>query len=145
MIKIKIPDNNVSERKYVIDVLFSFLKDFQYVIEIDVNQNDYVISYEEKNIIVKDDFFNRFKDPLAYLDESNIPNTILFLKKNKYSKQKEIPIIFGKDEIKESENKITCYIDIFASTFFMLTRWEEIVLKSKKDKLGRFDEMKVFQ
>ena len=54
--KIKIPDNNVSERKYVIDVLFSFLKDFQYVIEIDVNQNDYVISYEEKNIIVKDDF-----------------------------------------------------------------------------------------
>ena len=116
------------------------MKDFQYVIEIDVNQNDYVISYEEKNIIVKDDFFNRFKDPLAYLDESNIPNTILFLKKNKYSKQKEIPIIFGKDEIKESENKITCYIDIFASTFFMLTRWEEIVLKSKKDKLGRFDE-----
>lgn len=140
MIKIKIPNNNVIERKYVIDVLLSYLTDFKYVLEIDHNQNDYVISYKEKNIIIKDYFFNRFKEPLTYLDESNIPKTVQFLKKNNYSTETEIPIIYGKDKIAETENTITCYIDIFACTFFMLTRWEEIVLKSKKDKLGRFDE-----
>ena len=39
-----------------------------------------------------------------------------------------LPIIFGEDTFYEDDHKIVCGIDIFASAFFMLTRWEEFLL-----------------
>ena len=38
----------------------------------------------------------------------------------------EIPIIYGTDKMqRESNGDVVVGLDIFASTFFMLTRWEE--------------------
>lgn len=54
----------------------------------------------------------------------------------------ELPVIYyGRGEfdgfVRKSENLIETNIDIVASSFFMLSRYEEIVL-GKKDKFGRF-------
>jgi hypothetical protein len=131
MIKINIPNNFLPERKYIINILFGEFLELEYKINVIDGIKDYEIILEgSKKIIIKDSFFSNFEDGLDYLDKKNIPGKIKFLK-NQFIVEKDIPVIFGDNEFKINENKIICGIDIFASSFFMLTRWEEYVNKSK--------------
>jgi peptidoglycan/xylan/chitin deacetylase (PgdA/CDA1 family) len=136
MIKIFIPNNNLKERQYIIKLL---LKDFLginyriYVEEID----NYIIQLSNnRQLIVNDDFFGRFNQPLEYLDIRNIPKDIK-IACNTLFPEDFLPIIYGDDIIKLKNEAIYCGIDLFASSFFMLTRWEEYVIK-KRDSHGRF-------
>ena len=140
MIKVVIPNNNIEERKYIINVLFGFFDKLEYSIIINENQSDYIITYQKKSLIIKDGFFNNYPKPLSYLKITSIPSKIIMLDKNKYCNERNIPILFGNKNIDSSKDEIICSIDIFASSFYMLSRWEEIVLRDKKDKIGRFDE-----
>lgn len=105
MIKIKIPNNNINERKYILDIVFKEFLCLEYNLEI--SSKDYIIILDnEKELIIKDTFFNRYPEDLEYLKLENIPNKI--------------------EEL-----------DIFAMSFFMLTRWEEYVNKNR-DSHNRF-------
>ena len=105
MIKIKIPSNNIHERRYIIGILFNEFLGLKYAIE--VGSKDYeIISPNKKKLIIKDTFFNKYPKDLEYLKLKNIPRDIYKL-------------------------------DIFALSFFMLTRWEEYVNKNR-DAHNRF-------
>lgn len=105
MIKIAIPNNNIAERKYILDILFDEFLGLNYIAEI--GSKDYEIIFENgKTLTIKDTFFNNYPNDLEYLKIENIPDTI--------------------EEL-----------DIFASSFFMLTRWEEYVNKNR-DSHDRF-------
>ena len=129
MIKIYVPNNFLPERKYIIDILFDQFFELKYKIEIK-NIKDYEIVFNNKRLIVKDSFFSNFKDGLDYLNKKNIPKKVKFLR-NQFIVEKNIPAIYGDNEFKIKENMIVCGIDIFASSFFMLTRWEEYVNKAR--------------
>lgn len=106
-VKITIPNNNILERKYILDIIFNeFLGlDFE-VIEGDDCQ-DWIIELPNKKVLsIKDTFFSKYPNDLEYLKLENIPKKI--------------------EEL-----------DIFASSFFMLTRWEEYVNKNR-DSHNRF-------
>jgi len=140
-IKIQIPNNNIPERRYIIDVLFSEFLGIEYKIEI-TETDFYKILFKNKTIQVQDSFFNTYIEELSYLNERNIPENVIFAK-NQFIPEADIPVIYGNANIEESENLIKCGIDIFASSFFMLTRWEEYVLP-EKDKHGRVpDELQL--
>lgn len=101
MFKITIPNNNIEERKYILDIIFDeFLGlDFK-VLESDDCQ-DWTIELENQKVLtIKDTFFNKYPKDLEYLKLENIPKKI--------------------EEL-----------DIFAANFFMLTRWEEYVNKNR--------------
>ena len=132
---IKVPNNNLEERKYIIDVLFSEFLGLNYQIEF-LEIADYKIVIDEKTIIIKDYFFSIFADK-DYLSIDNIPKNIKHLEQNQFLYQKDLPIIYGEAIIENNENNLVCHIDIFASSFFMLSRWEEQVIKDR-DKNGRF-------
>ena len=135
MIIIKIPNNNVNERKYSIDIFFDEFLGLIY--EIKTGSTDYEIELDNGNkLIFKDHFFNKFKNDLSYLKEENIPNKVEYFK-YRYISEYDIPVIFGSEELKIATNKIICGVDIFASSFFMLTRWEEYV-NEIKDSHDRF-------
>lgn len=105
MIKIKIPNNNREERKYILDIIFNEFLGLEYTLE--TSSEDYEIVLENNKIlIIKDTFFSKFPKDLEYLKLENIP-------------------------IKIEE------LDIFAASFFMLTRWEEYVNKNR-DNHDRF-------
>ncbi len=143
MLKIYIPNNNIAERKYVLDTVFGEFLGTDYKLIIDNGEliiDNWVIELENGNkLIIEDHFFNKFPKDLEYLKEENIPKNVEFAK-NRFAPEEDIPIIYGtnKPETKNQKPKtITCGIDIFASIFFMLTRWEEYA-KKNRDKHERF-------
>ncbi len=131
MLKITLPKNNKSEREYIVDIIFGEFLGLEYeIVWIDGrNKDEWKIELENKNILIfEDHFFHRYPDNLAYLQLDNIPSKIEFAK-NQFTTEKDIPVIFGSSTL--SLQPLTCGIDIFASSFFMLTRWEEYVNKNR--------------
>ena len=109
MIRVKIPNNNLNERKYIINIIFNEFLGLEY--DLKIGSKDYEIVLEnKKTLTIKDTFFNKYPKDMEYLRLENIPK-----------------------EIEE--------LDIFAASFFMLTRWEEFVNKSR-DKHNRFPATK---
>jgi len=131
MLKINISDKFLLEKKYIIDILLGEFLSLKYMIYIKNKIKDYEIILENgKKIIIKESFFYSIENGLNYFDIKNIPEKIIFIK-NKFIVETNIPIIYGDDELQFSQNKVICGIDIFASSFFMLTRWEEYVIKTR--------------
>ena len=144
MIKITIPRNNINERKYILDIFFNELLGLEYELEFSSAELEiYDIELTNGNrLIFEDHFFNNFPQNMEYLKLKNIPSTINYQSKtkNKYILENDIPIIYGTSNLKFQTSNfktLTCAIDIFASSFFMLTRWEEYVNKNK-DTHNRF-------
>lgn len=137
MITIKISSNNIQEKKYIIDIIFDEFLGLNYILEINENIKNYEIILEnEKKLIIEDNFFNKFDKNLEYLKLENIPKKVEFIK-NDFIVENNLPVIYGNDKILVSEKEIICGVDVFASSFFMLTRWEEYVNKNR-DNHNRF-------
>ncbi len=137
MIEIIIPNNFLPERSYTIDIIINELLGLPYRIKVDQENKNYQILLPNANkIIIKDHFFGQFESGTNYLDLKYIPNSISF-EKNRYCPEANIPIIYGTGEFIRKNDDLLCGIDIFASAFFMLTRWEEYV-KLKRDNHNRF-------
>lgn len=140
MIKIDIPNNFIEERTYIIDVIFGYFLGLRYIVEPVSNNDDcyYVRLSNDKQIIIEDHFFSTIHEGMSYLHENNIPAIVKFIK-SQFLAEDDIPVIFGNDDnpIGVNGDTLRCKIDIFSSSFFMLTRWEEYVNKAK-DGHGRF-------
>lgn len=50
----------------------------------------------------------------------------------------DTPVLFGEPRIEREDGKIIVYADIIASSFFLLSRYEEILKPECRDKHGRF-------
>ena len=75
MLKIIIPNNNIAERKYIIDIIFCEFLDLDYLLEL--GSNNYQIIFENKKILeIEDKFFNKYPKDLEYLRYENIPKNI---------------------------------------------------------------------
>ena len=136
MLSIYIPNNNLPEREYIIKILFSDYLGLRYKLVPSNSKQHYSIVFNNVELIVKDSFFNLFPASLTYLNKDTLPKDI-FYATNDFTFEKDIPVIYGSNEFSVSKNKIICGIDIFASSFFMLTRWEEYV-NTIRDEHQRF-------
>jgi len=75
MIQISIPNNNLNERKYIIDILFNEFLGLEYCIEI--ASGDYVIVLSNgEELTIKDTFFNKYPMDFEYLKLENLPSKI---------------------------------------------------------------------
>ena len=142
MIKVFIPGNFIPERSYIVETL---LADFL-GLDISIQHHslpDYRLTLENgREIVVRDHFFSRLdgiQEP-DYLEAGNIPGAISWID-NPLALQTPLPVIFGDAEWTRENGRLICGIDMFASAFFMLSRWEEVALREKKevfDSHGRF-------
>ena len=133
---ITIPHNNLQERKYILHVLFSEMLGLKTKILVkDVEDYECAIGNGNR-VIIKDAFFSRYKEDLSYLRHGALPAAIHYAR-NDFIAENDIPVIYGTDEIRRDKRSIICNIDIFASSFFMLSRWEEFVIKDR-DEHDRF-------
>jgi len=138
MLKITIPPNNNKERVYILDILFKQFLEIEYIVNIStVNKSFSTIDIGEKRLlIIKDSFFSNYPNNLEYLQRSAIPKDIYYFKHPLFIEE-DIPILFGEATIEINKNIIISHIDIFATLFFMLTRWEEYI-NTSRDEHNRF-------
>ena len=141
---IKSPASFKNERKYIFDVIFSEFLGLEYEVSFSDEVKSLEIILEKGSVTLCDAFFSM--DKSSWLTEKSMP--VIPLKKvNKKdfpfdfkSVSDGIPVIYGEKnpEIIQEDSIIKIGIDIFGSAFFMLTRYEEVVLKDEKDIHGRF-------
>jgi len=137
VVKVIFSNGHLAERKYIINCILGEYLGIQYYLDNnrEDNQNQYDIVLDNGNILtIQDYFFCKFNHENEYLNSSNIPEKIAWAN-NKFISSK-FPIIYGENYIEIQDNqykRIKCSIDIFASIYFMLSRWEEYANKARDD------------
>lgn len=130
---IQIPNNNIPERTYAVRILFQHFLGLDVEIQtMEISKT--IVTWSNKRIVFNDTLWS-CNDSLEYLNEDKLPKVIYA--KNEFIVESNIPIIYGTSELECLPDKIHCGIDVLASIFFMLTRWEEYVVK-ERDEYDRF-------
>ncbi len=140
MLRVYIPkDVHIEERLYIVkEFMYRFLRidKSKWNIIPKANEKFYIIEFKNKKIFIKDAFWIKFHEPLSYLNMENLPKPKLLNSKIPEDLN-NIVSLYGEPYIKKFGGNFEIGIDIFASSFFMLTRWEEYVNK-KRDNHSRF-------
>lgn len=134
------------EREYIFDIILSEFLGLDYVFSQSDRKDIKLFDNNGSEIIISDYLFS--KQGVNFQNEKSLPELPLKLwdvskdLNNAKVVGKEIPVIFGNDPndsnfYKKNNNKIEIGLDIFGSSFFMLTRYEELV-KKDRDLLDRF-------
>ena len=123
------------EKEYVWRVLLKEFLGLEYQMAYDDAVNGYRIQLENDAVITfEDHFFGHYPEE-SYAQEEHIPESVDSLHHPLLNQP--VPMIYGSDRLEVEDQQIACGLDIVGSTFFMLTRWEEHVVR-QRDEHGRF-------
>ncbi len=146
MITIQIPPNYEAERRYIISTLFREFLGLDIQVEVSDRQDTRIAMDGDGQLIVVDRLFmtppqdwlkpaSLPQQPLKVwnLDRTNLSPTVV---------NSQIPVIYGDNPrnphfFRQEEEQIYLGLDLFGSTFFMLSRYEEAV-KPERDGHNRF-------
>ncbi len=134
MITVHIPNNFIPERTYAVRTLLTHYCGIPVEVVVDQHSPQYELKWDDKSIVIADDFFGKIPEGQSYADEAYIPKNIIEASSVGFE---NIPILFGKEQLEITRERIVCHVDLFAGVFFMLTRWEESLGKHK-DQHDRF-------
>jgi len=135
-LRITIPNIAIPEVEYTFHCLLHEFLGLRYNLNVGKGVQDFIITKNGKSIVIKNHFF-KSTNPNDWYQSQNIPqkvdsSTVFF-----DGKKMPLRSIFGKSKIEEENGNWTLESDIIASTFFMLTRWEEAI-QPNRDAHGRF-------
>ena len=138
MIKIYCSKKNLPEKKYLFDVIFGEFLGIDYELVLKSDEKNYVIELSNNNkIIIEDHFWNRTgQDELSYLNQEFLPIEISYAH-NQFTFEEDLPVLYGNPEVIIERNNIFCSIDLFATIYFFLSRWEEYI-STDRDFAERF-------
>ena len=137
MLRIVCPDNFQIEREYILGVIFRQFLGIDYIVEF-YNTDKWLIYYESSLIVVLNDgFFSQFyKGSNKWLSKKSLPAVISHFVTTEEGDN--IPVIFGVPEISQFKTHVEIGVDIFGTSFFLLTLYEEAVNTELVDKHIRF-------
>ena len=135
MLIIETSANFLPEKTYSFHVLLGQLLGIEYQIIV-TDRTSYLLRLPNGgSIIIEDHFFARMPEG-DYLRPENVPvQADTFAQP--YEQPERLTAVYGTPRFVFYKQSVTCGLDIFASTFFMLTRWEEHV-HQERDEHGRF-------
>lgn len=134
MIKVYIPNNFIPERTYAVRTLLTHYCGVPVEIIVENELQEYVVKWEDKSIHLADEFFGKIPEGESYINQTYLPKEIVQTASPGFE---EIIILYGKEHLDISRDRIRCDVDLFAGAFFMLTRWEE-ALEVQMDLHNRF-------
>lgn len=144
MIAIVCNNDCISEKKYVFEIIFSEFLGLDYSIKIDdeLKEKCIIIPLQSTQLILPDIFFSKAEK--NWMSKETLPilplntYTVTGSAMNFDLPYNDIPVLYGSASCTWKEDHIIdCGIDIFGSIFFMLSRYEEVVIK-ERDKRNRF-------
>jgi peptidoglycan/xylan/chitin deacetylase (PgdA/CDA1 family) len=146
MLTITINSNFKSEKYYILSVLLGEFLGLEYQVNITDTDQILISNGDSKQLSIFEHFFTVSKE--QWLKQSSLPVQPLSLWNIKSAGLRAttvndlIPVIYGGNPVEpqffeQSEDIIHLGLDIFGSSFFMLTRYEEVV-KTDRDQIDRF-------
>lgn len=140
-LKVYIPNDDFTKEKvYILKLFLSDYFGMEHTVHLKEGLKEVILSYEHKSLKVKDFFFSLCSRE-GWLKSTTLPPAPLKNWENSLfnfnSTNKTIPVIYGDPHIEIQEKSISIGIDIFGSSFFMLSRYEEVVVQ-ERDLLNRF-------
>ncbi len=144
MFSITIPNFCTEEIKYTCFVVFTEWLGIEY--EINHSENNFIlISANNHELKLSSDFF--IKASSEWLSKESMPklplkryNLEILRKKQNFDvhiQEKDLPVLYGTAKIELNKEKIDCGIDLLGGIFFMISRYEEIVIR-ERDNHNRF-------
>ena len=127
MLEVYIPEAYFSEMAFTIDVLLGDMAGLQYALKGSQNLDYTELKYDAKCIRIKNCFF---KEPLYHT--SKMPADCSRVSLNFRNKSWQFTQMYGVPNIVDLDDVVEINSDFIASSYFMLSRWEEI-LEHKKD------------
>lgn len=138
-ITIEIPNNCVPERKYAIDCLLRYFEGVSWSYR-EINENQTHFIFQEKRFLsIQDDFWKDLVAEDFDYKKLSIPKTSSEVVISCPLYNGIIASVFGVNKFNYTNNCLTLQTDLIASTFFLLTRWEEYALPDK-DMYNRFPD-----
>src|SRR5579871_2656347 len=134
MLDVLIPDNAVPERTYILEIMFREILGLNFHIRAEKVTQYHIVTENKRTLIIDDAFFLYYDH--HYLRAECLPQRVVRFKTT-YASEEDILVLYGRDELVEHQDKIVCAADIFAASFYMLTRWEEVVIQ-QRDEHERF-------
>jgi hypothetical protein len=123
------------EKEYCFHILFRELLGLEYRVVFSEEEKNYSLRLPNgAKLVIEDHFFSNQKEG-GYLHFEKVPTDAPTFDSS--FDNNPVTSIFGYNHFVFNEKEIVCGLDVFASTFFMLTRWEEFVSK-ERDRHGRF-------
>ncbi len=132
MLRIRTNSCCFAEKQYTCLVLFQTFLGIPCQLEVAAGLNHHILQLPNGTEIHLPDTFLAFQPgtPISTLAQ----NCWL---EDPYNIGVQLPVIGGTNQFEVSENRIYCGLDVLASAFFMLSRWEE-QQSSVRDQHGRF-------
>ena len=121
---------------YLLRTLLGEFLGLDYEVHVD-DRSDWAFCLDNgKQLVVQDHFFTRCQEPDGYLREEMIPPKVK-VARLPFLVEEDVPILYGTEQLQVTAERIECGADLFASAFFLLTRWEETV-NPARDRHQRF-------
>lgn len=136
MLQVIVPPSFLPERRYVLHVLLGEFLGLPYELATGASQ-DWIVRLESgRELVVRDRFFSRVSERESYLHPESIPEHVPRVRLP-FTSEEDLPLLYGTAELEVGAERIVLGLDLFASAFFLLTRWEECV-RPERDLHGRF-------
>lgn len=140
MLKVEIPHTRTAERKYILAVLFNEFLGFDADIIVTSRADTRISSLSGAELVVADTLF-AVPDSIWLTTESLPREPLRWWHPSPPCESNEsIPVIYGahgEGLLAQDGQSLWLGLDIFASSFFMLTRYEEVV-RAERDEFDRF-------
>lgn len=138
MIEIRTPNIRITEQKYILDIFFNEFFGIPYDLQT-YNGSVVEISNQKssKKLTIDASFFHNADK--AWLKHSSLPKLPLKTWRPESDKieldriKSHVPVIYGSTGVQKIESNLHINIDIFGSSFFMLSRYEELICKDRDD------------
>ena len=125
-----------AEKAYACSILLGELLGISFEIQYQAGLEHYHLRLPNgATLVIEDHFFGR-QTGVDYLRSDNIPSDAVRMP-HPFETGERITGIYGRPYFLLGQQSATLGIDLFASAFFMLTRWEEFV-RLERDVYGRF-------
>jgi hypothetical protein len=148
MIKIESPQTHLVQRKYILNVVFQHFLGLQHEVTVNPEADTTIIRHASNpdGAIIVGDFLLGISSQV-WLSQESLPQLPLATYRPQellgFPSDYDVPIIYKSTSaskrtfLHESSNVFQIDFDLFGSCFFLLTRYEEIVI-SKRDEFDRF-------
>lgn len=141
MLTVTAPPGFEAEKTYVCTILLGELLGVSWRLQFAPEVRGYRIALPNGRVLtLADDFWGCLPESEHYLSPRWLPASVVSLPislDTGLQTYNNILGVYGQPTLSESADGLHCGLDVFASAFFMLTRWEEAV-SSVRDAHGRF-------